>query len=465
MYLVSVIDIFKEFIKINKIITVNGWVRTIRNLKSGVIFINLYDGSCLSTLQIVVDNSISNYSDICRLSTGCSICVTGKLVFSVGNKQKFEIINPFIKILGWVENQDSYPISAKYHSKEYLREVAHLRPRTNFIGAISRIRHTLAYAIHQFFNEKGYFWISTPIITSLDIEGTSKLFRVSTLDLNHLPRDEKDSIDFTKDFFSCETFLTGTGQLNAEAYACALTKVYSFGPTFRAENSNTTRHLSEFWMVEPEVAFATLDDIISIAENMLKYVITIILKERIDDLIFFRHDKNSNLISRLEQFLQKKIEVIDYNQAIKILLASNNKFKKDVFWGIDFSSEHERFIAENKFNAPVVVINYPKEIKPFYMRLNENNKTVASMDLFVPGLGEIIGGSQREERIYILDQRIKEMGLNPMEYWWYRDLRRYGTVPHSGFGLGFERLIAYVTGISNIRDVIPFPRIPHNANF
>ena len=356
-------------------------------------------------------------------------------------------------------------MAAKRHSIEYLREVAHLRPRTNIIGAVARVRHCLAQAIHRFFHEQGFYWVATPLITASDTEGAGEMFRVSTLDLENLPRTDKGAVDFSQDFFGKESFLTVSGQLNGETYACALSKIYTFGPTFRAENSNTTRHLAEFWMIEPEVAFATLADNAKLAEDMLKYVFRAVLTERRDDLEFFAKHVDSDVINRLERFIHSDFAQVDYTDAIEILLKSGKTFEFPVSWGIDLSSEHERYLAEEYFKSPVVVKNYPKDIKAFYMRLNDDGKTVAAMDVLAPGIGEIIGGSQREERLDVLDKRMEEMGLNPEDYWWYRDLRRYGTVPHSGFGLGFERLIVYVTGLQNIRDVIPFPRAPRNANF
>lgn len=356
-------------------------------------------------------------------------------------------------------------MAAKRHSIEYLREVAHLRPRTNLIGAVARVRHTLAQAIHRFFHENGYFWVSTPLITASDTEGAGEMFRVSTLDLENLPRTEQGKVDFSEDFFGKEAFLTVSGQLNGETYACALSNVYTFGPTFRAENSNTSRHLAEFWMIEPEVAFATLDDVAGLAENLLKYVFQAVLNERADDMAFFAERVDKEAITRLEKFVSSDFAQVDYTDAVEILLNCGKQFENLVYWGVDLSSEHERYLAEQHFKAPVVVKNYPKDIKAFYMRMNDDGKTVAAMDVLAPGIGEIIGGSQREERLAELDSRLEEMGLNKEDYWWYRDLRRYGTIPHSGFGLGFERLIAYVTGVQNVRDVIPFPRTPRNASF
>lgn len=364
-----------------------------------------------------------------------------------------------------VDDPDTYPMAAKRHSVEYLREVAHLRPRTNLIGAVARVRHTLSQALHRFFDEQGFFWVSTPLITTSDTEGAGEMFRVSTLDFHNLPRNDKGEVDFSEDFFGREAFLTVSGQLNGEAYASALSKIYTFGPTFRAENSNTSRHLAEFWMVEPEVAFANLNDIAGLAEAMLKYVFKAVLEERRDDLEFFAERINKEAIERLERFVTSDFAQVDYTDAIKILENCGKTFENDVYWGVDMSSEHERYLAEEHFKAPVVVKNYPKAIKAFYMRENEDGKTVAAMDVLAPGIGEIIGGSQREERLDRLDARFDELGMNKEDYWWYRDLRRYGTVPHAGFGLGFERLVSYVTGVSNIRETIPFPRTPRSATF
>ncbi|GAB7216001.1 asparagine--tRNA ligase [Dickeya oryzae] len=400
-----------------------------------------------------------------RLTTGCSVEVTGKVVESPGEGQSFELQATELKVVGWVEDPDTYPMAAKRHSIEYLREVAHLRPRTNLIGAVARVRHTLAQAIHRFFHQNGFYWVSTPIITASDTEGAGEMFRVSTLDLENLPRDDQGKVDFSEDFFGKEAFLTVSGQLNGETYACALSKIYTFGPTFRAENSNTSRHLAEFWMIEPEVAFATLDDVAALAENLLKFVFKAVLEERADDMKFFAERVDKEAISRLERFVTSDFAQVDYTDAITILENCGQTFENPVSWGIDLSSEHERYLAEKHFQAPVVVKNYPKDIKAFYMRMNSDGKTVAAMDVLAPGIGEIIGGSQREERLDQLDIRLEEMGLSKEDYWWYRDLRRYGTIPHSGFGLGFERLIAYVTGVQNVRDVIPFPRTPRNATF
>ncbi|GAB2942966.1 asparagine--tRNA ligase [Hafnia psychrotolerans] len=466
MSVVPVVDVLQGRAAVDSEVTVRGWVRTRRDSKAGISFLAVYDGSCFNPLQAVVNNSLPNYqNEVLRLTTGCSIEVTGTVVASPGEGQSFELQATAIKVVGWVDDPDTYPMAAKRHSIEYLREVAHLRPRTNLIGAVARVRNTLSQAIHRFYHENGYFWVSTPLITASDTEGAGEMFRVSTLDFQNLPRTDKGDVDFSEDFFGKEAFLTVSGQLNGETYACALSKVYTFGPTFRAENSNTSRHLAEFWMVEPEVAFATLDDIAALAESMLKYVFQAVLNERKDDMAFFAERVDKDAVSRLERFVTSDFAQVDYTDAVAILINCGKTFENPVSWGVDLSSEHERYLAEEHFKAPVVVKNYPKDIKAFYMRMNEDGKTVAAMDVLAPGIGEIIGGSQREERLDVLDARLEEMGLNKDDYWWYRDLRRYGTVPHSGFGLGFERLVAYVTGVQNVRDVIPFPRTPRNATF
>jgi len=466
MSVVPVADVLHGRVAVDSEVTVRGWVRTRRDSKAGLSFIAVYDGSCFNPVQAVVNNSLNNYQDeVLRLTTGCSVIVTGKVVASPGQGQAFEIQATHLEVVGWVEDPDSYPMAAKRHSIEYLREVAHLRPRTNLIGAVARVRHTLAQALHRFFHENGYFWVSTPLITASDTEGAGEMFRVSTLDLENLPRDDQGKVDFAEDFFGKEAFLTVSGQLNGETYASALSKIYTFGPTFRAENSNTSRHLAEFWMLEPEIAFASLDDAAALAEAMLKYVFNAVLEERADDMAFFAERVDKEAVERLQRFITTDFAQVDYTDAIEILKNCGQTFENPVSWGIDLTSEHERYLAEKHFKAPVVVKNYPKDIKAFYMRLNEDGKTVAAMDVLAPGIGEIIGGSQREERLDVLDARLEEMGLNKEDYWWYRDLRRYGTVPHSGFGLGFERLIAYVTGVQNVRDVIPFPRTPRNASF
>ncbi|MCL1060071.1 asparagine--tRNA ligase [Shewanella gelidimarina] len=466
MSITSVASVFKGEFAIGSQITVRGWVRSRRDSKAGISFLAIYDGSCFDPIQGVVPNNLENYdNEVLKLTAGCSVIMTGEVVESPGKGQAFEMQVTHVEVAGWVEDPDTYPMAAKRHSIEHLRELAHLRPRTNIIGAVARVRNCLSQAIHRFYHEQGYIWVSTPLITASDAEGAGEMFRVSTLDLENLPRDDKGAVDYREDFFGKESFLTVSGQLNAETYACALSKVYTFGPTFRAENSNTSRHLAEFWMVEPEVAFADLDDVAKLAEDMLKYCFRAVLAERRDDLEFFAQRVEKTAIERLEAFVTSDFAQIDYTDAIEILKASGKKFEYDVEWGIDLHSEHERYLAEEHFKAPVVVKNYPKDIKAFYMRLNDDGKTVAAMDVLAPGIGEIIGGAQREERLDVLDARLAGMELSQEDYWWYRDLRRYGTVPHAGFGLGFERLVSYVTGVSNIRDVIPFPRAPKSASF
>ncbi|MGZ5153741.1 MAG: asparagine--tRNA ligase, partial [Burkholderiales bacterium] len=387
------------------------------------------------------------------------------IVPSAGKGQQFEMQAQEIKVIGWVDDPDHYPIQPKAHTMEFLRDVAHLRPRTNVIAAVSRVRHTLAQAIHRFFHERNFVWVNTPIITASDAEGAGALFRVSTLDVMNLPRDEKGRVDFSQDFFGREAFLTVSGQLNIEAYCLALTNVYTFGPTFRAENSNTSRHLAEFWMVEPEIAFADLADNAALAEDLIKYIFSTVLAERQDDMAFFDERIQKGAVSRLETIVSSEFVRMDYTEAIRVLESAKQKFEFPVAWGVDLQSEHERYLTEQHVGKPVVLMNYPKDIKAFYMRLNDDGRTVAAMDVLVPAIGEIVGGSQREERLEVLDQRMGESELNLDAYGWYRDLRRYGTVPHAGFGLGFERALAYVTGLSNVRDVIPFPRTPGNAKF
>ncbi|MCE2570055.1 asparagine--tRNA ligase [Motilimonas eburnea] len=462
----SVVEVFKGQFPIGSQVTVKGWIRTRRDSKAGISFLAVYDGSCFDPIQAVVPANLTNYeNEVQRLTTGCSVEVTGEVVESQGKGQQFEIQATKVVVVGWVEDPDTYPMAAKRHSIEYLREHAHLRPRTNMIGAVARVRNCLSQAIHRFFHERGYYWVSTPIITGSDTEGAGEMFRVSTLDMMNLPKDDQGNIDYKEDFFGKETFLTVSGQLNGETYACALSKIYTFGPTFRAENSNTSRHLAEFWMIEPEIAFADLADAAQLAEDMLRYVFKAVLTERADDMKFFAERVDKDAISRLEKMVSSKFVRMDYTEAIDILQNCGKKFEYPVEWGVDLQSEHERYIAEEHIGGPVIMQNYPKDIKAFYMKLNEDGKTVAAMDVLAPGIGEIIGGSQREENLEVLDARMDEMGLDKEEYGFYRDLRRYGTVPHAGFGLGFERLVAYVTGMGNVRDVIPFPRAPKTADF
>ncbi|HJU38926.1 MAG TPA: asparagine--tRNA ligase, partial [Tahibacter sp.] len=447
-------------------VTVRGWVRTRRDSKAGLSFIHLHDGSCFDPIQVVAPDTLANYaSDVLRLTAGCGVIATGTLVRSQGKGQSYEIQASAIDVTGFVDDPETYPIQPKPHTMEFLREVAHLRPRTNIFGAITRVRHTLAQAVHRFFHEQGFYWVNTPIITTSDAEGAGQMFRVSTLDLANLPRTDNGAVDYSKDFFGKDAFLTVSGQLNVEAYCLALSKVYTFGPTFRAENSNTSRHLAEFWMIEPEIAFADLAADADLAEALLKYVFRAVLDERGDDMAFFADRVEKTAVSRIEHFVNSPFERIDYTEAVEILKKANRKFDFPVEWGIDLQTEHERYLVEEHVGRPSVVLNYPEAIKAFYMRLNDDGKTVAAMDILAPGIGEIVGGAQREERLDLLDARMTKMGLDPAHYQWYRDLRRYGSVPHAGFGLGFERLVVYTCGLANIRDAIPYPRVPGHAEF
>jgi asparaginyl-tRNA synthetase len=445
-------------------VTVQGWLRSKRDSKAGISFLAVHDGSCFDAIQAVVPSDLENYhSEVLKLSTGCSVIVTGQLVESQGRGQSVEIQATAVTVLGWVDDPETYPVAKKRHTFEYLRTQAHLRPRTNTFGAITRVRNTLANAIHNYFHDHGFYWINTPIITGSDCEGAGELFRVSTLDLANLPRNDRGEVDYSRDFFAGESFLTVSGQLEVESYCLAMSKVYTFGPTFRAENSHTSRHLAEFWMVEPEIAFADLDDDADLAEDLLKHVLTRVLEERADDMAFFAQHIDSAAIDRLRAVIDRPFERMEYGEAVDILSRSGKSFEFPVEWGVDLASEHERYLTEEHVGCPVVVMNYPKDIKAFYMRLNDDGRTVAAMDVLAPGMGEIIGGAQREERLDVLDQRMGEELAG--ELWWYRDLRRYGTVPHAGFGLGLERLLNYVTGMENVRDAIPFPRTPGHTGF
>jgi len=445
-------------------VAVRGWLRSKRDSKAGISFLAVHDGSSFDAIQAVVPADLPNYEDEVRqLTTGCSVAVRGRLVPSQGKGQAVEIQAGEVSVLGWVDDAESYPIAKKRHSFEYLRSQAHLRSRTNTFGAITRVRHGLANAIHSFFHDNGFYWINTPIITGSDCEGAGELFRVSTLDFANLPRTETGAVDFSQDFFGGDAFLTVSGQLEVEAYCLSMSRVYTFGPTFRAENSNTSRHLAEFWMIEPEVAFADLAANADLAEALLKAVFERVLNECEDDLAFFNQRIDNTVLERLRGMVEHSFERMDYSEAIDILRASGETFEFPVEWGVDLASEHERYLCERHVGRPVVVMNYPRDIKAFYMRLNDDERTVAAMDVLAPGIGEIIGGSQREERLDVLDARM-DPALRD-ELWWYRDLRRYGTVPHAGFGLGFERLINYVTGMENVRDAIPYPRTPGNAHF
>ena len=446
-------------------VNVAGWVRTRRDSKGGFSFIELNDGSCFANLQILADAELENYkSEITKLFPGSSISVKGKLVKSPGGGQSVEIQAEQIKVLGYCKPED-YPLQKQRISFERLRELAHLRVRTNSFGAVARVRDQLAYATHKFYHERGFYYVHAPIITCSDCEGAGEMFQVTTLNLDKLPKTDNDKIDYNQDFFARPASLTVSGQLEAETYASALGNVYTFGPTFRAENSNTRRHLSEFWMIEPEMAFADLSDDADLAEDYIKYLMKSVLDNCMEDLKFFDKRISKGLIENLTNIANSTFERISYTEAIEILSKADAKFEFVPSWGADLQSEHERYLTEVHFKAPVVVVDYPKEIKAFYMRVNDDNKTVAAMDVLVPGVGEIIGGSQREERYDVLIERIKELGQDPKDFWWYLDLRKFGSVPHSGFGLGFGRMVQFCTGMQNIRDVIPFPRTPRNAEF
>lgn len=447
-------------------VRVQGWVRTRRDSKAGLSFVHVSDGSCFDPIQVVAPAALENYaSEVAKLTAGCAVEAEGQLVASQGQGQKLEILASSIKVVGWVTDPEKYPIQPKAHSLEFLREVAHLRARTNTFGAVTRVRHTISQAIHRYFTEQGFVWVNTPIITASDCEGAGQMFHVSTLDMVNIPKTPEGKIDWSKDFFGKEAYLTVSGQLAVEAYCLALSKVYTFGPTFRAENSNTTRHLAEFWMVEPEIAFADLNTDADLAESFLKYVFKAVLEERPDDMKFFVDRIDKTAISRIEKFVDASFERIEYTEAIKMLEASKKKFEFPIKWGADLQTEHERYLTEEKVGRPVVVMNYPEEIKSFYMRMNDDGKTVAAMDVLAPGIGEIIGGSQREERLDMLEARMDKLKLNKESYSWYLDFRRYGSVPHAGFGLGLERLVVYTCGLANIRDAIPYPRTPGNAEF
>jgi asparaginyl-tRNA synthetase len=461
--------LIKDILKLNaesQDICVRGWVRTKRDLKN-LIFIDVNDGSCFNNIQCTFDResglSAEIESELNRVSTGASVEIKGKLIPSPASGQAVEVSAGEIKVIGEAP-VDTYPLQKKRHSFEFLREIAHLRARTNTFGAVARIRNKLAFGIHEFFQQNGFHYVHTPIITTSDAEGAGSMFQVTTLDMDTLAKSGKP-VDYSKDFFGKPSYMTVSGQLEAETYATALSRVYTFGPTFRAENSNTTRHLAEFWMIEPEMAFAHLEDNMELAEDFLKFLFTKVLKESAEDLNFFESHVQKGIIENLESLVKSKFAHLTYTDALKELEKNKEAFEFKPFWGCDLQSEHEKFLSEKLIGGPVIVTDYPKEIKAFYMKQNDDGKTVRAMDVLVPRLGEIIGGSEREERLDVLENRIKEMGMNPKDYWWYLDLRRFGTVPHSGFGLGFERLILYVTGMTNIRDVIPYPRAVGLADF
>ena len=443
-------------------VRVQGWVRTRRDAKD-FSFIELNDGSCLRSLQIIARNTLPNYAAVQRLMTGASIRARGQLVRSQGKGQAWELVADSIELIG--PSDETYPLQKKGHTPEFLREIAHLRPRSNLFGSIFRVRSRLAFAVHQFFHERGFVYVHTPIITGSDCEGAGELFRVSTIDPLKPPRLPNDGVDYGQDFFGRSTYLTVSGQLEAEAFASALSKVYTFGPTFRAENSNTSRHASEFWMIEPEMAFCDLECDMDLAEELVKYLVRDTREHCPEEVELFGKFVDKELFARLEFVVERPFQRITYTEAIELLRGSGAKFEFPVEYGLNLQSEHERWLTEKHFKSPITVYNYPKEIKPFYMRLNDDGKTVTAMDLLVPGIGEIVGGSQREERLEVLEQNMRRHNMDPSDYKWYLDLRRYGTVPHSGFGLGFERMLMFVTGVSNIRDVIPFARTPGSAEF
>lgn len=456
-------SIFRETDRfVGKVVEISGWVKTLRS-SNAFGFIELNDGSFFKSIQIVFESNLNNYKDLTKLGTGSAIKVQGTVVESQGEKQPFEIKAEMIEIVG--TSDDDFPLQKKRHTFEYLRTIAHLRPRANAFNAVFRVRSLVAHAIHSFFQDRDFVYVHTPIITGSDCEGAGEMFKITTLDLNDIPKTEEGKIDFKEDFFGHETNLTVSGQLAVENYCAAFRNVYTFGPTFRAENSNTQRHASEFWMIEPEIAFADLFDDMQLAEEMMKFIINYVLEKAPEEMQFFNDMIDKGLLERLNFVMNSDFARITYTEAVELLEKSGKQFEYPVKWGSDLQTEHERYLTEELLKKPVFVYNYPKEIKAFYMRLNDDNRTVAATDLLVPGVGEIIGGSQREERYDVLVQRIAELGLKKEDYWWYLDLRRFGTNPHAGFGLGFERAIMYITGMQNIRDVIPFPRTPKNAEF
>jgi asparaginyl-tRNA synthetase len=446
-----------------ELITIAGWIRTKRDAKT-FSFLEINDGSCIASLQVIADSSLPNYaSEIIKLTTGSAVSCEGALTQSPGKGQSVELRAS--KITVFSAAPADYPLQKKHHSFEYLRDIAHLRPRTNTMGAVARLRSSMSFAVHRFFQERGFHYIHTPVITTSDCEGAGEQFRVTAMTLENLPRDAAGGVDYSRDFFGKKAGLTVSGQLEAEIYALALSRVYTFGPTFRAENSNTPRHLAEFWMIEPEIAFAGLDDDMALAEEFVRYLVRYSLDNNKDDLAFFNERIDTTLLATLSHIAESPFERIAYTEAIKVLEKANDSFEFKVQWGSDLQTEHERFLTEKAFGKPVIVYDFPKQIKAFYMKQNDDATTVRAMDLLVPRIGELIGGSEREDRHDVLLARIKELGLDERDYWWYLDLRKYGSAPHAGFGLGFERLMLLVTGLQNIRDVIPFPRWPGNAEF
>jgi asparaginyl-tRNA synthetase len=466
---VMIASLFAGKSTVGESVTVKGWVRTRRDSKGGFSFIHINDGSCFDSIQAVCPAALPNYADqVTKLTTGCAVEITGQLVASTAKGQTVEIQADHVQVDGWVDDPETYPVQPKPHTMEYLREIAHLRPRTNTFGAVTRVRNCLAMAIHRFFQERGFLYVHTPIITASDAEGAGAMFGVTTLDLMNLPRGENGTVDFTADFFGKPAHLTVSGQLEAEIFALAFANAYTFGPTFRAENSNTPRHLAEFWMIEPEMAFCDLDGNRKLAEAFLKFIIADVLDHCAADLEFFNKRIDNTVLETLEHVATSDFEHVPYTEAIRILEKARDagrEWEFPVHWGADLQSEHERYLTEETFKKPVIVTDYPKEIKAFYMRLNEDGKTVRAMDVLAPRIGEIIGGSQREERYDVLREKIRTQGLPEEPYWWYLELRKYGSAPHAGFGLGLERMMMYLTGMKNIRDVIPFPRTPGSAEF
>ena len=459
-----IVDILRKK-EIGKETVVYGWVKTRRDSKGGFSFVEVNDGSCVKNLQVIADNSLSNYeSEVLKLNTGTSLMVKGTIVASPGRKQDIELHAKEIKVIGWADPQ-VYPLQKKRHSFEFLRTIPHLRARTNTFGAVARLRSAISYAIHKFFQERGFIYIHTPIITENDCEGAGEVFKVTTFDLHNVPKREDGKVDFSEDFFGQEAYLTVSGQLEAEAYALALGDVYTFGPAFRADNSNTPRHLAEFWMVEPEMAFSQLERAIKVAEELIKYLFEFAIEECREELEFFNKFINSDNLNQIEKVIKDDFVKITYTEAIDILSKAKKQFQYPVEWGYDLKTEHERYICEEVFGNATVIVDYPKKIKPFYMKINDDNETVKAMDILLPRVGEVVGGSQREDDYEKLKFRMKEQGINPEQYWWYLELRKFGSTPHSGFGLGFDRVIQFITGLSNIRDVIPFPRTPNSLGF
>lgn len=460
-----IVDILKNATPGSEIV-VEGWVRTRRDSKGGFSFIEVNDGSCLKGIQVVAENTLSNYEDMVlrQVNTGAAVRVRGVLVESPAAGQPVEVKAGSVELVG-ESGGEAYPLQKKRHSFEFLREIAHLRPRSNTFGAIARVRNRLSFAVHEFFQSRGFVYVHTPIITASDCEGAGEMFAVTTLDLAKVPKTPEGAVDHAKDFFGRHAALTVSGQLNGEAYAQALRDIYTFGPTFRAENSNTSRHLAEFWMIEPEMAFCDLEGDMAVAEAFIKFLFEVLLRDCREDMEFFNQHIDKSVLETAEHIVSSEFMRVSYTEAVELLEKSGRNFEFPVAWGRDLQSEHERYLTEEVFRKPTIVYNYPKEIKAFYMRVNEDGRTVAAMDILVPKIGEIIGGSQREERLDVLEARLRDLNLPPEDYWWYLDLRRFGTTPHAGFGLGFERLIQFATGMQNIRDVIPFPRTPGQAAF